>query len=134
MNFLSDNEKYVSLVSYRASGTGVPTAVWFAKFGDAANTYCVITEANAGKVKRIRKNPKIEVQACDIKGNVTASATTYSGFARLVTGTEAVAVRKAISKRYGITYKLFSVYNSIGSLLKRRYALPETNIIFTLND
>jgi len=134
MNFLSDKEKYVSLVSYRASGRGVPTAVWFAKFGDAANTYCVITETNAGKVKRIRKNPKIKVQACDIKGNVTANATTYSGVARLVTGTEAVAVRKAIAERYGITYKLFSVYNSIGSLLKRRYALPETNIIFTLND
>jgi len=126
--------KYVSLVTFRESEERVPTAVWFAKFGDAANTYCVITETNAGKVKRIRHNPKIEVQVCDIKGNVTANATTYSGFARLVTGTEAVAVRKAIAKRYGITYKLFSVYNSIGSLLKRRYAIPETNIIFTLND
>ena len=126
--------KYVSLVTFRESEERVPTAVWFAKFGDAANTYCVITETNAGKVKRIRKNPKIEVQVCDIKGNVTANATTYSGVARLVTGTEAVAVRKAIAKRYGITYKLFSVYNSLGALLKRRYAMPETNIIFTLND
>lgn len=128
------DEKYVSLVTFRSSGEGVPTAVWFAKFGDAANTYCVITETNAGKVKRIRKNPKIKVQACDIKGNVTANATTYSGVARLVTGTEAVAVRKTIAKRYGITYKLFSVYNAIGSVLKRRTGQPETNIIFTLND
>lgn len=129
-----NDEKYISLVTFRASGERVPTAVWFAKFGDDANTYCVITETNAGKVKRIRNNPKIEVQICDIKGKVTADAQTYFGVAHLVTGNEAVAVRKAIANRYGITYKLFSVYNSVGSLLKRRFALPETNIVFTLND
>jgi len=134
MNTQFTDTKYVSLVTFRRSGDRVPTAVWFTKFGDTPNTYCVITETNAGKVKRIRQNPKIEIQVCDIKGKVNANATTYSGFARLVTGTEAVAVRKAIAKRYGITYKIFSIYNAIGSLLKRRNGLPETNIVFTIND
>ena len=127
-------EKYISLVTFRSTGEGVPTAVWFAEFGDATNTYCVITEANAGKVKRICQNPKIEIQVCDIKGNVAAGTKTYFGIARLALGSEAVAVRKVIAKRYGITYKIFSIYNAIGSLLKRRNGLPETNIIFTIND
>ncbi len=134
MNSELELSKYVSLVTFRSTGERVPTAVWFTKFGDAPNTYCVITETNAGKVKRIRQNPKIEIQVCDIKGKVKASATTYPGVARLVTGSEAIAVRKAIAKRYGITYKIFSIYNTFGSVLKRRNSQPETNIIFTLND
>ena len=134
MNTQITDAKYVSLVTFRRSGDRVPTAVWFTKFGDAANTYCVITETNAGKVKRIRQDPRIEIQVCDIKGKVKASATTYSGVARLVTGSEAIAIRKAIAKRYGITYKIFSIYNLIGSVLKRRSGQPETNIVFTLND
>ena len=129
-----DNAKYISLVTFRKSGERVPTAVWFAKFGDSANTYGVITETNAGKVKRIRNNPNIEVQVCDIKGKVTAGAKTYFGTAHLVTGSQAVAVRKAIARRYRVTYRLFAIYNAAGSVLKRRNALPETNIVFTLND
>jgi uncharacterized protein len=134
MNSELELSKYVSLVTFRSSGERVPTAVWFAKFSDLANTFCVITETNAGKVRRIRQNPKIEIQVCDIKGNVAASTKTYFGIARLALGSEAVAVRKAIAKRYGITYKIFSIYNAISSLLKRRNGLPETNIVFTIND
>ena len=134
MNNDFELKKYISLSTFRSSGERVPTAVWFAKFGDAENTFGVITETNAGKVRRIRNNPKIEVQVCDITGNVTEGARTYSGTANLVIGDQAVAVRKAIAKRYGITYRLFAIYNSAGSLIKRRNVLPETNIVFTLND
>ena len=134
MNTELELSKYVSLVTFRSTGERVPTAVWFAKFSDLTNTYCVITETNAGKVRRIHQNPKIEIQVCDIKGKVNANATIYSGVARLVTGSEAIEVRRAIAKRYGITYKIFSIYNLIGSLLKRRNGLPETNIVFTINE
>ena len=134
MNNDFELKKYISLVTFRKSGERVPTAVWFAKFGDGANTYGVITETNAGKLKRIRNNAKIEVQVCDIKGNVAAGAKTHSGIAHLVIGDQAVAIRKAIAKRYGITYRMFAIYNAAGSLLKRRNVLPETNIVFTLNN
>ena len=134
MNNDFELNKYISLVTFRMSGERVPTAVWFTKFGDDPNTYGVITETNAGKVKRIRENPKIEVQVCDIKGKVTAGAKTYFGTAHLVTGSQAVAVRKTIARRYRVTYRLFAIYNAAGSVLKRRNAMPETNIVFTLND
>ncbi len=125
--------KYISLITFRKSGAPVHTAVWFAKFGENTNTFGIITETNAGKVKRIRQNQNIEVQVCDIKGNIESGATKYSGIARLVVGREAVAVRKAIAKQYGITYRLFSIYNSVGSAIKRRNKLPETNIVITLD-
>jgi len=126
--------KYVSLITFRKSGEPVRSPVWFAQFGDNPNCYGVITETNAGKVKRIRANSKIEVQVCDIKGGVEPNAQRFSGDAHLVTGAEAVAVRKAISKRYGLTYKLFSIYYSVSSLFKKKDDLPETNIVFKLNN
>jgi len=126
--------KYVSLITFRKSGEPVRSPVWFAQIGENLNSYGVITETNAGKVKRIRANSNIEVQVCDIKGGVAPDAQKFSGVAHLVIGAEAVAVRKAISKRYGLTYKLFSVYYSVSSLFKKKDELPETNIVFKLNN
>lgn len=126
--------KYVSLITFRKSGEPVRSPVWFARFGENRNSYGVITETNAGKVKRIRANSKIEIQVCDIKGGVEPDAQKFSGVAHLVNGAEAVAVRKAISKRYGLTYKLFSIYYSVSSLFKKKDELPETNIVFELNN
>lgn len=126
--------KYVSLITFRKSGEPVRSPVWFAQFGVNPNCYGVITETNAGKVKRIRANSKIEIQVCDIKGGIEADAEKFSGVAHLVTGDQAIAVRKAISKRYGLTYKLFLISYSVSSLFKKKDELPETNIVFELTD
>jgi PPOX class probable F420-dependent enzyme len=126
--------KYVSLITFRKSGEPVHSPVWFTQFGENPNSYGVITETSAGKVKRIRANSKIEVQVCDIRGNIDPGAHKFSGSATLVVGDQAVAVRKAIAKRYGLTYKLFSIYNFVSSLFKKRDKLPETNIVFELTD
>ena len=126
--------KYVSLITFRKSGEPVRSPVWFVQFGENPNSYGVITETDAGKVKRIRANSKIEVQVCDVKGGVKPDAAKFSGTAHLVTGDQAVAVRKAISKRYGLTYKLFSIYLAVSGLFKKKDELAETNIVFELTD
>jgi PPOX class probable F420-dependent enzyme len=113
---LSNREKYVSLVTFRRDGRPVATPVWFAALGD---DFGVITESNAGKVKRIRNNPRVTVQVCDMKGAVPASAPLLSATARLVTGDEAGRVRKAIARKYGLVYAMFTVYWSISTLLAR---------------
>ena len=126
--------KYVSLITFRKSGEPVRSPVWFVQFGENLNSYGVITETNVGKVKRIRANSRIEVQACDVRGKVEANAERFSGMARLVVGDEAVAVRKAIAKRYGLTYKLFTVYLFVSGLFKKKDHLPEINIVFELEN
>ena len=126
--------KYVSLITFRKSGEPVRSPVWFARFGDNPNSYGVITETNVGKVKRVRANSRVEVQVCDVKGRVEANAPKFFGVARLVTGEQAVAVRKAIAKQYGLTYKLFSVYLVVSGLFKKKDGLPETNIVFELEN
>ena len=130
---LSNKEKYVSLVTFRRDGTAVATAVWFAAMGDE---FGVITETNVGKVKRIRNNPAVTLQLCDIKGTVYTDAPVLAGTARLVTDAEALAVRKAIAKKYGPVYAMFSIYWNITKLWAkvrgRNDHLDETAILFRL--
>ena len=61
------NQKYLNLESVKRDGTPVQTPVWFAE--DHGVLY-VYTLANAGKVKRIRRNPRIRVAPCTMRGKV----------------------------------------------------------------
>lgn len=130
---LSPREKYVSLVTFRTSGVAVPTPVWFADLG---GSYGVITETNVGKVKRIRNNPRVTVTPCDMRGQHLAGAVTHTATARIVSGDEAVRVRKAIRRKYPLAYRALSVLWLAGELLERLRRHPrdvEVAIVFTLD-
>ncbi|MFM7892291.1 MAG: PPOX class F420-dependent oxidoreductase [Actinomycetota bacterium] len=131
---LSNKEKYVSLVTFRRDGRAVPTPVWFAAVGDE---FGVITETNVGKVKRIRNNPRVTVQVCDVGGKLSESHSALPATARLVSGADAVRVRKAIGRKYGTVYVAFSVYWSVSTLWEKVRGRdkhdPETAILFKLD-
>src|SRR5256885_12618879 len=61
-------QKYLNLESFKQDGTPVQSPVWFAE--DQGVLY-VYTLANAGKVKRIRRNPHIRLAPCTMRGTVT---------------------------------------------------------------
>jgi len=61
-------QKYLNLESVKRDGTPVQTPAWFAE--DHGVLY-VYTLANAGKVKRIRRNPHIRLAPCTMRGTVT---------------------------------------------------------------
>ena len=95
---MSDN--YVSLTTFRKDGTPVPTPVWFAV---ADNKDLVIRSApDAGKIKRIRNNPRVTLTPCDARGRLTAGATTLDGTARLLErgGDEERAAARALAAKY----------------------------------
>jgi len=131
---LSNRDRYVSLVTLRRDGRSVATPVWFAALDDE---FGVITETNAGKVKRIRNNQRVTVQVCDVGGKVSVKHPVLPATARLVTGADAVRVRKAIARKYGLVYAGFSIYSTFGQLLARlrgkNVNAPETAILFRLN-
>ena len=110
------NEKYLSLVTYRKNGDPVATPVWVAGIG---NELGVITEESAGKVKRIRNNPRVTLTPCDVKGKVLPGATTSAATARLVFGNDAVRVDRAIRKKYGLAYRAISLTWVIPALWDR---------------
>ena len=61
-------QKYISLTTFRKSGVGIPTPVWF---GESNEKLYVMTRGTMGKTKRIRNNPKVKVAPCTIRGKVT---------------------------------------------------------------
>jgi PPOX class probable F420-dependent enzyme len=64
--------KYLSLESFRKNGQGVRTPVWFA--GDPAigtpQKLYVYSEADSGKAKRIRRNSRVRIAPCDMRGKL----------------------------------------------------------------
>ena len=89
-------QKYVSLTTYRKSGVGVSTPVWFA---ERDGRLYVVTEKISGKSKRIRNNPKVTVAPCTIRGKVTGPE--FAAKARVLPdGEESAAARKSIRRKY----------------------------------
>lgn len=75
--------RYLSLTSYKRDGTAVPTPVWFVEDRDRL---LVQTDANSGKVKRIRANPNVSVAVCSARGRLRD--TPLPGLAEVLEGKE----------------------------------------------
>ena len=90
------DQKYISLTTFRKSGVGVSTPLWFA---ERDGKLYVVTEKTSGKSKRIRNNPNVKVAACTIRGKITGPE--FAGMARfLPDGEESTAARRSIRKKY----------------------------------
>jgi hypothetical protein len=63
-------QQYLNLETFRRSGEGVKTPVWFAQDGEVLY---VVTGADSGKVKRIRRNGRVNVAACKMDGRLIGS-------------------------------------------------------------
>ncbi len=87
--------KYVLLTTFRKDGTPVATPLWAVR--DGADLV-VWTVADSWKVKRLRRNPSVLVQACDVRGRTTTGPA-VAGTAELVDGPGAAA---KIAKKYGV--------------------------------
>src|SRR5713226_3662620 len=67
--------KYLNLETFKKSGEGVKTPIWFAAdpandlASDSARLY-VYTTGNSGKVKRIRNNPRVRIAPCNMRGSL----------------------------------------------------------------
>lgn len=89
--------KYLSLTTFRKSGEAVATPVWVVR--DGAHLY-VVTDANSGKVKRLRNNSEVLLAPCDVRGNLTGEEVT--GTAEILGEDDTAKVRRLINSRYGL--------------------------------
>jgi uncharacterized protein len=96
-------ERFVSLTTFRRDGTPVATPVWIARDGDAL---VVTTPADSGKVKRLRRDPRVEMQSCDRRGRVPEGAVPVAGVAEVVAPeSRHVAV---LRHKYGTEYRIIT--------------------------
>ncbi len=88
-------QKYISLTTFRKSGDGVATPVWFGEDGDRLY---VMTRSDMGKAKRIRNNPRVTVAPCTIRGKVTGPE--FAAVARILPPAEHAHARQTINRKY----------------------------------
>jgi PPOX class probable F420-dependent enzyme len=89
--------RYISLVTRRKDGTEVPTPVWHAPHN---GELYLVSEARAGKVKRIGNSGQVVVTVCDIRGRVKPGAASAPGTARLLDDAGTKQARDLIARRY----------------------------------
>lgn len=124
-----DNAKYVSFLSFRKSGEAVATPVWIAPFEDG---YGFTIESTSGKAKRLAHTSRATIQACSFKGVITPGATIYNCEASLVLHERAEEVRDAVARKYGLTYKLFSISLWFKDRFGKSKGLPEAAVILKI--
>lgn len=101
---------YVLLTTFRKDGTPVGTPVWAVSEGD---TLYVWTEAEAGKVKRVRRNPQVTLQPCSATGKPHGEI--EHGAARILDAEGTEKVRRLLRRKYWLTGPLII----LGSTLRR---------------
>ena len=96
-------QKYLNLETFKKSGQGVKTPVWFAADPSAkldsndAKLY-VYTIGVSGKVKRIRNNPRVNIAPCNASGKVKGDW--VPARAEILSGAEAQHGMQLLNKKY----------------------------------
>jgi uncharacterized protein len=88
-------QRNISLTTYRRDGTPVSTPVHIAVAGPVAY---LRTFDPSGKLKRMRRNPHVEIAPSTIRGRVTGPS--LSGTVRILEGEESARAAKAIATKY----------------------------------
>lgn len=94
------NNRYVSLESFRKNGQGVSTPVWFVAdpVGAAPKTLYIYSTADSGKAKRIRGNSRVRIAPCDMRGHLLGDW--IEARAEIVAGEEARRGMLLLDKKY----------------------------------
>jgi uncharacterized protein len=97
--------KYLALTTFRKSGHGVSTPMWFAIEGEK-----IYMQTNAGswKVKRIANSPQVEVRPSDSRGKPLGEV--QPGTARLHSATSPFASQAVVllTHHYGWVFRIFN--------------------------
>jgi PPOX class probable F420-dependent enzyme len=114
-----DAARYVSLVTFRRDGRAVATPVWHAEH---AGRLYVFTAGDAGKVKRLRRDPRVRLAPCDVRGRVRGSW--RDGQARILAGGPAEqAGYAALARKYGWQLRLVNLGSRLSGRISQRALL-----------
>ena len=98
--------KYLSLETFRKNGEAVRTPVWFAEDAGGDDAMYARTFEKTGKIKRLRREPRVRVVPSDSRG--TPEAEWVDAEARIVKAgsTEAKRANHLLNRKYGLTKRL----------------------------
>jgi PPOX class probable F420-dependent enzyme len=116
--------KYLSITSFKRNGAGVATPVWFVQ---EDGRLLVQTEADSGKVKRIRHTPQVMIAPCTATGRLLADP--VPARAELLPAAEVGRVERLLAGKYRIDLLVIKPIRSLQTRLRRRPLHPKLVIV-----
>jgi PPOX class probable F420-dependent enzyme len=116
--------RFLSITSYRGDGSGVATPVWFVREG---GRLLVMTAADSGKVKRIRRDPSVRIAACTARGRPKMEP--VRAHAEILPLGETDRVMRLIARRYRVDLVFVRPIRAIQALFRPERRHEETVIL-----
>ena len=117
-----NRNKYMNLVTYRTTGAEVVTPVWFAEHD---GTLYIDTGAASGKVKRIRRTPRVTVALCTASGKETGPRAQAMAYIVNDPAEERLA-EAALARKYGLQRRL--LYGGMEAIRRLRRRPEEASV------
>jgi uncharacterized protein len=106
-------QKFVSLTTFKRNGDAVASPMWIVAEGDRLWAW---TPADAWKVKRIRRDPRVTLTACGRTGNVQPGAPVIDATAEVITDAgEVTRVESLIKRKYGLEFRIVTLIETIAA-------------------
>ncbi|NAZ76133.1 PPOX class F420-dependent oxidoreductase [Kineococcus sp. T13] len=115
MSGLLARARYVQLTTFRRDGRAVPTPVWVGRLPDGR--LVAVTEAGLGKVKRIRREPRVQLVPCTVRG--TPRGRPVEARAELLGDDALPAADAALVAAYGWQYRTYRAFERLLQRLGR---------------
>ena len=110
------DEPYINLETFKKDGTGVKTPVWAAPLD---GMLVVMSAGDAYKVKRLRRDPRMRVAACNVRGVVRGEWREGKGRV-LDDPAEVERAHAALRAKYGFQMLVTDFFAGITGRKKRR--------------
>lgn len=108
------NRQYLNLETFRRNGEGVKTPVWFAQDGETLHIW---TQADSGKVKRIRRDGKVRIVPSTASGEAVGDWVDASAVVLDMPG-ETERTFAMLKQKYGF---MFNVFGFMGKMRGAKY-------------
>jgi uncharacterized protein len=120
------DERFISVTTHRRDGTPVATPVWCASQDGSLLVY---TEANSGKVKRIRRDPHVSVAPCTARGKELGPP--IDGVAEVVQDT--LVVESLLARKYRWMWRAYTTATAIVRWVRRQPTPRAVTVRITLH-
>ena len=97
-----NGDRFFALQTFRRDGSAVTTPIWLSPGGAGWVGY---TPGRSGKVRRIRRDPRVRVASCDADGVVRGPW--WEGRARVLPADRLGAATGPLRRKYGLAFRVF---------------------------
>ena len=108
--------RYLNLATFRRNGAEVKTPVWFAA---TDGKLYVFTAGDSGKIKRLRRAPRVRIAPCDARGRVAGDW--WDATARIVAAPRSIErAQAAFRAKYGWRMHMLDLFSRLARRIQHR--------------